>query len=150
MIYISPFNYHRMASPPVGSGSSSGHSPLPRVGGSMRVHSQSPPPPSTQPLAQPILVAQDHRHRQQVQQAHTSSSPGIERRRNLSPRQLTTTTTNVAASSSPHSASPALSNSPSESYTFLSTLLFFGILLILKSNVWSIITICLGDFVFYC
>ncbi|KAL5969046.1 SH2 domain-containing adapter protein F [Taenia solium] len=102
----------RMASPPAGSVSSTSHSPLAHPGGSMRVHSQSPPPPS----AQPQLLARDHRQRQQqVPLAHTSSSPGLERRRNLSPRQQTTTTgaaTTTAASSS-HSASPALSNSPS-------------------------------------
>uniref|UniRef100_A0A915EZX7 SH2 domain-containing protein n=1 Tax=Echinococcus canadensis TaxID=519352 RepID=A0A915EZX7_9CEST len=102
----------RMASPPAGSGSSTGHSPLAHTGGSMRVHSQSPPPPTTQPQ----LVARDHRQRQQqAPLAHTSSSPGLERRRNFSPRQQTTATTTAAttAASSSHSASPTLSNSPS-------------------------------------
>ncbi|KAM3176580.1 hypothetical protein ACTXT7_006245 [Hymenolepis weldensis] len=107
-----------MASPPVGAGSSPGHSPLARVGGSCRVHSQSPPPPKTvtsQPnhhnssTPQTQLLARDHRVRQQPGH-NSSSSPVVERRhRNLSPRQQTATPSN--------SASPALSNSPSEYFS---------------------------------
>nr|CDS26495.1 SH2 motif [Hymenolepis microstoma] len=104
----------RMASPPVGTGSSPRHSPLDHVGGSCRIRSQSPPPPKTvanqqnpynSSTPQTQLLARDHRARQQP--GHNSSrSPVVERRhRNLSPRQQTATSSN--------SASPALSNSPS-------------------------------------
>ncbi|VDD75923.1 unnamed protein product [Mesocestoides corti] len=86
---------HTMASPPaVGGASTGGHSP-----GPMRVHSQSPPPPRQ-------LLARDHRHRQPAPAPHIS--PVAERRRNPSPRQQHQQTP------SSHSASPALSNSPSD------------------------------------
>ncbi|VDO13861.1 unnamed protein product [Rodentolepis nana] len=109
-----------MASPPIGTGSSPRHSPLGHGGDPCRVRSQSPPPPKTvtnqqnqhnSSTSQTQLLAIDHRARQQLGQ-NSSSSPVVERRhRNLSPRQQTAT--------SSHSASPALSNSPSEYLSFL-------------------------------